>query len=219
MKGAGSVSNFNTNTGYLKTSGIDFAADYQTRFSDWHMGDWGSIDFNYSSTYTLSFDVEPSVKIGHFDCVGFFGPQCSGAVAGGFDGGPIPAYRHKFRVTWGTPWDNLSLSLAWRYISAVKPEFASKNPLLATGANNSVTPTDPVDDIPAINYIDFAALWRVRDGVTLRAGVSNVFDQDPPVVDQSNLGLSSPPTGNGNTFPGVYDALGRVFFFGITADY
>ena len=44
-------------------------------------------------------------------------------------------------------------------------------------------------------------------------------DKDPPVVDQLNFGLSAPPVGNGNTFPGVYDALGRVFFFGITADY
>jgi outer membrane receptor protein involved in Fe transport len=219
MKGAGSINNFNTNTGFLHTTGIDFAADYRTRFSDWGMGEWGSLDFNYESTYTMTFNVEPSAKIGHFDCVGFFGPQCSGSVANGFDGGPIPAYRHKFRVTWGTPWDNLSLSLQWRYISAVKPEFASKNPLLATGANNSVTPTDPIDDIPAFNYIDLAATWRVRDGVTLRAGVNNLIDVNPPVVDQSNLGLSSPPIGNGNTFPAIYDALGRTMFIGVTADF
>jgi iron complex outermembrane receptor protein len=219
MFGSGSVDNFNTNTGYLKTTGLDFAADYRTRFSDWGMGEWGSLDFNYESTYTLTFNVEPSAKIGHFDCVGFFGPQCSGSVANGFDGGPIPAYRHKFRVTWGTPWDNLSLSLQWRYISAVKPEFASKNPLLATGANGSVTPTDPVDNIPAFNYIDLAATWRIRDGVTLRAGVNNLIDVSPPIVDQSNLGLSSPPIGNGNTFPAIYDALGRTMFIGVTADF
>ncbi|HEX4198435.1 MAG TPA: TonB-dependent receptor [Caulobacteraceae bacterium] len=219
MFGNGSVSNFNTNTGYLHTTGIDFAADYRTRFSDWGMGEWGSLDFNYESTLTLKFDVEPSKKIGHFDCVGFFGPQCSGAVAGGFDGGPIPAYRHKFRVTWGTPWDNLSLSLQWRYISAVRPEFASKNPLLATGANGSVTPTDPIDNIPAFNYIDLSATWRVRDGVTFRAGVNNLIDVNPPVVDQSNLALSSPPIGNGNTFPALYDSLGRTMFIGVTVDY
>jgi iron complex outermembrane receptor protein len=219
MKGNGSINNFNTNTGYLHTTGIDFAADYRTRFSDWGLGEWGSLDFDYESTLTLKFDVEPSAKIGHFDCVGYFGPQCSGSVANGFDGGPIPAYRHKFRITWGTPWDNLSLSLQWRYISAVKPEFASKNPLLATGANNSVTPTDPIDNIPAFNYIDLAATWRVRDGVTFRAGVNNLIDVNPPVVDQSNLALSSPPIGNGNTFPAIYDSLGRTMFVGVTVDY
>ena len=138
MFGNGSVNNFNTNTGYLKTSGLDFAADYRTRFTDWHLGEWGSLDFNYSGTYTFNFIDEPDKRIGHFDCVGLFGPQCSGAVAGGFDGGPIPAYRHKFRVTWGTPWDNLSLSIQWRYISAVKPDVSSSNPLLATGAGNAL---------------------------------------------------------------------------------
>jgi hypothetical protein len=38
-------------------------------------------------------------------------------------------------------------------------------------------------------------------------------------VDSSNFGLSSPPFGNGNTFPQVYDALGRTIFIGITADF
>ncbi len=220
MFGAGSVNNFNVNTGYLKTDGLDFAADYRTSFSDWHMGEWGSLDFNYSGTYTFNFIAEPDPRIGHFNCVGLFGATCGGAIANGFDGGPIPAYRHKFRLTWGTPWDNLSLSVQWRYISAVKPDVSSSNPLLTCGCsplfNNG---TDSVDNIPAYNYIDLAAIWRVRDGITLRAGVNNVTDKDPPVVDQLNFGLSGPPVGNGNTFPGVYDVLGRTFFIGLTADF
>ncbi len=227
MFGDASVNNFNTNTGYLKTSGLDFAADYRTRFSDWHMGDWGTLDFDYSGTYTFHFIDEPSAKIGHFDCVGLFGATCGGAVANGFDGGPIPAYRHKFRVTWGTPWDNLSLSVQWRYISAVKPDVSSSNPLLNCNVNGASCSSqglfrngsDSNDNIPAFNYIDFGAIWRVRDGVTLRAGVNNVTDKDPPVVDQLNFGLSGPPVGNGNTFPGVYDTLGRTFFIGLTADF
>ena len=184
------------------------------------MGDWGSLDFNYSGTYTFNFIAEPDPRIGHFNCVGLFGATCGGAIANGFDGGPIPAYRHKFRLTWGTPWDNLSLSVQWRYISAVKPDVSSSNPLLTCGCsplfNNG---TDSVDNIPAFNYIDLAAIWRVRDGITLRAGVNNVTDKDPPVVDQLNFGLSGPPVGNGNTFPGVYDVLGRTFFIGLTADF
>ena len=219
MFGNGSVNNFNVNTGFLKTSGLDIAADYRTRFSDWNMGDWGTIDFNFSGTYTFTFIDEPSPKIGNFNCVGLFGATCGGAVANGFDGGPIPAFRSKFRVTWGTPWDNLSLSLQWRFISAVKPDFTSSNPLLKACPNNIVLCGDPIDHIPAFNYLDLAALWRVRDGVTLRAGVNNVTDKDPPVVDQLNFSLSAPPVGNGNTFPGVYDVLGRTFFIGLTADF
>jgi iron complex outermembrane receptor protein len=220
MFGAGSVNNFNVNTGFVKTSGLDFAADYRTRFSDWNLGEWGSLDFNFTGTYTLNFDVEPDKRIGHFNCVGLFGPTCGGSILNGFDGGPIPAWRHKFRVTWGTPWDNLSLSLQWRYISAVKPDIAASNPLLSCGcAPLFGNGKDPIDNIPAFSYIDLGAIWRVRDGVTVRAGVNNVFDKDPPVVDQLNFGLSAPPVGNGNTFPGVYDVLGRTFFLGLTADF
>jgi iron complex outermembrane recepter protein len=220
MFGAGSVNNFNVNTGFVKTDGLDVAADYRTRFSDWNLGEWGSLDFNFTGTYTLNFDVEPDKRIGHFNCVGLFGPTCGGSILNGFDGGPIPAWRHKFRITWGTPWDNLSLSLQWRYISAVKPDISSSDPLLTCGcAPLFDNGHDPIDNIPAFNYIDLGAIWRVRDGVTVRAGVNNVFDKDPPVVDQLTFGLSAPPVGNGNTFPGVYDVLGRTFFLGLTADF
>jgi iron complex outermembrane recepter protein len=38
------------------------------------------------------------------------------------------------------------------------------------------------------------------------------------VVDSNVFPASGPPFGNGNTFPGLYDALGREFFFGVTLD-
>jgi iron complex outermembrane recepter protein len=226
----GSVNNFNVNTGYLHTTGIDFEADYRTKFSDWGLGEWGGLALHFDGTWTGTFQVQPSPKIGSFDCAGLFGPQCSNAVAAGLDGGPIPKWRHMFRVTWTTPWDNLTVSVDWRHISGVKPEFSSGQKLLDTGANGNAscpgTPYPPVgggcdaiDNIGAYDYMDLSLIWRVKNGVTLRAGMNNVFDRDPPVVDQSNLALSAPPIGNGNTFPSVYDALGRTMFIGLTADF
>ena len=53
----------------------------------------------------------------------------------------------------------------------------------------------------------------LRAGVTLRAGVNNVLDDDP------QLSYSVGTTGNGNTYPQVYDSLGRYFFFGVTANF
>jgi outer membrane receptor protein involved in Fe transport len=50
----------------------------------------------------------------------------------------------------------------------------------------------------------------------LRLGVNNVLDKDPPVIGTSNLpGVY----GNGNTFPGVYDALGRYMFATVIAQF
>ena len=65
----------------------------------------------------------------------------------------------------------------------------------------------------AENYLDLAATWQVMDTVTLRAGVNNVLDNDP------QLSYSVGTTGNGNTYPQVYDSLGRYFFVGVTANF
>lgn len=51
------------------------------------------------------------------------------------------------------------------------------------------------------------------DTVTVRAGVNNVLDNDP------QLSPSVGTTGNGNTYPQLYDAMGRYVFFGITANF
>jgi outer membrane receptor protein involved in Fe transport len=53
----------------------------------------------------------------------------------------------------------------------------------------------------------------------MHAGVNNVFDKDPPIVDSNSFGISAPAFGNGNTYPQVYDSLGRTIFIGITADF
>lgn len=76
----------------------------------------------------------------------------------------------------------------------------------------------PASDVklPAFDYLDLAATWKVFDEVTLRGGVSNITDRDPPLVGRSSLPFR---LGSGNTFPTVYDPLGRYLFFGLTVDF
>ena len=45
-------------------------------------------------------------------------------------------------------------------------------------------------------------------GVELRAGVNNVFDKAPPLIDGVVWGIGF----NANTYPGNYDTMGRLFF-------
>ena len=108
----------------------------------------------------------------------------------------------------------MTLSLRWRYIGGTNPDVNSSNLFLNAGL-----PQDTVDRLPAYNYFDVSGTWKVRDNLTLRAGVNNIADRDPPVTDSGNIGLSDPPFGNGNTFPGVYDSAGRTIFVGLTADF
>ncbi|HTG78407.1 MAG TPA: hypothetical protein VL553_02265, partial [Sphingomicrobium sp.] len=86
-------------------------------------------------------------------------------------------------------------------------------------------PLFPEDDhIDAQNYFDLSATWRVKDNYTLRMGVNNIFDNDPPLVTGGNAGRSGSnlcPAGpcNGNTYPGTWDALGRYIYAGVTLDF
>ncbi len=112
------------------------------------------------------------------------------------------------------------MSLAWRYYTGVKLESLSSNPNLAapnggTIASGAISNTD--SSLPAVSYLDLTAAIKVADKVQLRLGCNNLLDKDPPLVGATNI--AAPPTGNGNTFPGYYDSLGRFLFAELTAQF
>ena len=210
--GAGSVFNPTVNTGFLKTSGVDFEANYTANMDDWGMAGFGSLDFNFVGTYLDSLETEPvppPVSIGTYECAGLFGTVCLA---------PNPQWRHKLRVTWTSPWD-FDLSLQWRHLSGVDFDSNTANPLL-NGVCGGPCGDNSDNHISAYDYFDLSGDWQVREGIDLRAGVNNLFDKDPPILDTTTLGASSlSGFGNGNTYPGVYDALGRTIFVGATIKY
>ena len=65
----------------------------------------------------------------------------------------------------------------------------------------------------ATNYLDLSAAWRVNTILTVRAGVNNLLDQDPPLMDQNIAGTGAP-----NGYP-TYDLLGRQLFLSATAKF
>jgi outer membrane receptor protein involved in Fe transport len=106
----------------------------------------------------------------------------------------------------------LDLSAAWRYFSPVTLEQLSPNPNLraaagATIASGGISNTDAF--LSSYSYIDLTASMKVNDQVMVRVGVNNVLDKNPPVIGSANIPATS---GNGNTFPQFYDALGRYLF-------
>jgi outer membrane receptor protein involved in Fe transport len=193
---SGKVVAINDNLGGYNTNGLDLGLHYTYR-----MGAPGTLGFSFLGSYLHKWEFEPIKGQGKFDCKGLFGPQCSQ------NKGPLPEWRHKARVTWATPW-NVDTALTWRHISKVDQETTSSNPLLSA-------PTDDTDrTLGARDYIDLAASWNLSKTLTLRFGVNNVFDRDPPIVSNT---LADPAIfGNGNTFPGTYDSLGRTIFLNLT---
>jgi len=183
------------NTGYLKTDGIDINGNYTL-----DLGSPGKLNFDFIGNYLLHNVTEPLPGLGTYDCAGLYGPSC---------GQPNPHWRHTLRTTWQMPWWHATLSVDWRYKGPTELTSNQENSLLAGthyiyGAK-----------IKAYNYFDLAGTVKVLDGVSLRAGINNIFDKDPPALYEGQNNVF----GNGNTFPGYYDALGRHIFFGLTADF
>ncbi|MEQ8803589.1 MAG: TonB-dependent receptor, partial [Haliea sp.] len=114
--------------------------------------------------------------------------ECRGRW-GGSCNSVVPKLRNYLRLTWETPWQ-LEISGLWRHIGGLSP----------------VTGVGP--EVSAHNYLDLSLRWAVRESLTLQAGINTLRDKDPPLVP------ANPPAGNGNTLPGVYDALGQYWFLG-----
>lgn len=170
------------NTGYLMTSGIDFNVDY-----GFDIGKFGKIDANLVGTWLLHSERQPQPGFAAYECKGTFGYSC---------GEPNPAWRHVARLTWTAP-NDATLSLSWRFINKVK--------LSDTGESSVIN-----GKIPTYNYFDLSGTIAINKQLTLRAGVNNIADKDPPAISSNILTTF----GNGNTYAGVYDVMGREIFFG-----
>jgi outer membrane receptor protein involved in Fe transport len=177
------------NTGSLSTSGIDVAADYT-----FDLGARGSLRIDYLATFLDSLEKVPLPGEEAFECAGFYSATNDGC------GTPNPEYRHWMPVQWTAPSGDWSTQVTWRHFGSA--DLLADNPA-------------PVDrTLDAVNYIDLAVQGRLNDQVNWRLGVNNVFDVTAPVT--TSAGGSGGSFGNGNTFPSVYDALGRFMFVGAT---
>jgi iron complex outermembrane recepter protein len=211
---SGFITDTLNNVGGLEEKGVDVDIGYRFDVPP----ALGHIVTQLQGTYLYRYTVTPSqVLTGtSYDCAGLYGPICSGTGAAGV---PVPRWRHRFSATWQTPWQSLDITLAWRYIGPVRLELLSTNPNLAapatsTIANGGISNTDAY--LSAYSYFDATAAIKLGEKVTFRLGCNNVLDKAPPLIGSTDLPGT---TGNGNTFPGYYDSLGRYLFAEIIAQF
>ncbi len=172
-------------TGTTKTSGIDVNLAYSMP-----LGDYGTLGASIVGTWLHELNYGQG-----YDCAGYFGRDC---------GTPSPKWRHNAKLTF-TSASGPGIQLGWRYFSHVKND--ALNPDTGEATPN---PTDA--KIKAYSYFDLSTTVPLADKLTLRAGINNILDKQPPI---NGLGLGSE---NGNSFSQVYDVLGRYVFFGATLD-
>jgi outer membrane receptor protein involved in Fe transport len=110
---------------------------------------------------------------------------------GNFIGGTLPEWKWNLNLSY--TWSALSLGGRWRYIDGMRDrEF---------------------DDytVPSYDYFDLFTSYVIDQGMlsglTLRAGIENLTNEDPPLV-------ASPI--QANTDPSQYDVLGRRYYVNLT---
>nr|WP_243452908.1 TonB-dependent receptor [Polymorphobacter multimanifer] len=101
---------------------------------------------------------------------------------------PQSKWKHNARLSWND--GGLTTSLRWRYLG---PVVEDNDTLLRT-----------VERIGAYNLFDLSFSYQMTDNVGFNLGVNNLLNRQPPIVGTGQE--------QSNTFPGVYDVLGRDFF-------
>lgn len=147
------------------------------------IGDAGSISLGYTAAYVTKNDREPIPGAEIVDCNGKWGGRCSS---------PNPQYRHNMRLNWESN-GSVTTSLAWRYHGKVDDDAQ----------------TSKVENFDAQSYFDLSLLWALNDQSTVRLGINNLFDKEPPIAKGG---------ANGNVEVTEYDVLGRYLFLGFSYD-
>ncbi|MEM9375315.1 MAG: TonB-dependent receptor [Pseudomonadota bacterium] len=185
------------NTGGQSVSGIDFQAAYR-----YDLGQYGGLALNYNANYQIENEQTPVEGAATFDCIGFYDDSCEN---------PTFEYVHNVSLAYDSPW-NVRANVLWRYLSEVErvdsidADTGAITTFSQAGTNVGSATLD------AEHYFDVAAFWDVNDMVEVRAGINNVFDNDPPVVP--TFGPSPTANVEANTVAGVYEAAGRFVFVG-----
>ena len=172
-----------TNQGRLFTDGIDLTMNWSTDLG------FAGLDLGFAGNWTnrSEFKANQDDPQGlNRDCVGLYSINCSSIQ---------PEFSFTQRTT--LSFDQVDLSLRWRFIDAVEVE-----PLVADAF------LEDFRTIPSEHYFDLTAVFNVTASFALTAAVINLFDNEPKVVG-SNIGSTA--YNSGNVFPSPYDALGRRY--------
>ena len=119
------------------------------------------------------------------DCKGRYGTSCD----------PVPEFRSTFRVSWVR--DSLDASLLWRYIDGMDAQ-----------ANEASTLFEAFRTVDAQNYLDLNLGYSYKDWGRFSFLVRNITDEDPPILGNET---GSTSFNSGNTFPSLFDTMGRTY--------
>lgn len=177
------------NIGFLHARGVDLTAGY-----DFDIGGYGNLALGLNLTRQLKTDLRFTDVGPVYECVGTVGEICLR---------PTPKLQWMQVTTW--TYGPAAVQLRWRHIDKLT------NDTVARGENPPSAFMVP--EIDSFDYFDLSGSFNVTEAITVRAGIQNLFDKQPPVVGNDYGGTAE---NSGNTFPATYDPLGRSFFLSAT---
>jgi outer membrane receptor protein involved in Fe transport len=182
------------NLGYEQTSGVDLNLDWHAKLSDMGTSLPGALSANLAYTKLLEYKVQ----------VASGDPVVDYKGSTGFDANTGEQFAWKMNLTLGYAVGQANVSLRWRHLPSVE------------NVAKVLSPTATVADTASYDNFDLFGGWQLTDHVSLRAGIENLLDKQPPVVGANPQGGND---GVGNTDASVYDILGRRYFVGLKAKF
>ena len=174
------------NQGTLKTSGVDLQVNWIRDLSE------GSLFINSMVTYLNEFKLQDAPGERFIDWKGSLGQ------GGQFD------YRMNTTIGYRFGGGNASVNLTWIHLPSVRHENKARDPSLT------------VLDTESYDRFNLFADYQVNDRISLRAGIDNLFDEDPPIVGSDPFHPTNPNRNAFSTNPQFYDILGRSAYVGLT---
>lgn len=170
------------NIGGFQISGVDFQLDWRVPVGP------GRLFVNSAWSYLMNFKRQNLPGEAFIDFAGTIGPR---DTTRNEDARP----KWKGVSTIGYEVGPFSANVRWRFIDAMKDQVLLLNPNA-----NAIGPGE-------YHLFDLNMRYSVSDEVSVRGGVINLGDRQPPFFSSAN---------QANTDPATYDVLGRRFYFGFS---
>ena len=159
------VINTNLNLGDTQTNGFDFQVNWNPATTP-----YGRFALGWRGTYVINYEFQKQPSGPWINPVGNFNPQFTDDFN---SGGPVFRYRQIFTLNWDM--SAYSAGVMYRLASSYRD------------ANSAAGVPAPYNDNTVGHYgiWDLTAAYKGIKGLTLRAGILNVLDEDPPYTNQA----------------------------------
>ena len=179
------------NLGGYSTSGIDVQADWSLPLEAVGLSAAaGRISLGVVVNYLDTFKIQTLPTSPELDYAGTIGNTQIDFFATAH-----PEWKGSVNAGWRV--GPVQSFLKWRYLG----EMANANNVGTGGVAHGV---------PSVSYFDLDVAWDVNETLQLRAGAVNLTDKEPPVLNDSLIGLV-------RSDPYTYDLAGRRFYVSLKA--